>query len=103
MSVPDEAINVTGYQLQRRDRQVIVRGRVCLYIKQPISCRLLPNLQSDDYEMLWSLLRPSRLPRGFSNIIARVAYHPLDVDCSAMRESIDVLVAQWWCMFLSPL
>ena len=40
--------------------------------------------------MLWTLVRPKRLPRGFSNIVVGVVYHPPDADCSAMKEYIRV-------------
>ena len=30
----------------------------------------------DDHEVLWVKLRPKRLPRGFSSLIAGVVYHP---------------------------
>ncbi|CAB3993338.1 Hypothetical predicted protein [Paramuricea clavata] len=35
---------------------------------------------NDDHEVLWCLLRPKRLPRGFSHIIAAVVYHPPDAN-----------------------
>lgn len=87
-SIPDEAINIADYQLFRRDRKLRTHGGVCLFVNNFIFCRPLPDLQSEDHEVLWVLLRPSRLPRGFSNIITAVVYHPPDADCPSMREYI---------------
>ena len=74
--VPDDTINITNYKLLRRDRKHKAHGGVCLYVKKTISYRLLPDLQSEDHEVFWSLLRPKRLPRGFSNIVVRSPLPP---------------------------
>ena len=52
-SVPDEAINITNYQLFRRDRQHKSHGGVCFYINNTISCNRLTELDSDNHEVLW--------------------------------------------------
>lgn len=36
----------------------------------------MQDFHSDDQEALWAFLRPKRLPRGFSNLIVAVVYHP---------------------------
>jgi hypothetical protein len=36
------------------------------------------ELESDNHEVLWVILSPRRLPRGYSNIITAVIYHPPD-------------------------
>jgi hypothetical protein len=38
--------------------------------------------------MKWCILRPKRLPRGFSNIIAGVLYHPPGANNIAMKEHL---------------
>ena len=71
------------------DRTAKIRrahGGVCLYAKNSIQCKILPDLHSDDHEVLWVELRPIRLPRGFSNIIAAVIYYPPDADNAAKRD-----------------
>ena len=61
-TIPDDPINITGYQLFRRDRQHQDHGGVCLYVKNSIQCSLLPELFSDVHEVIWVSLRPCRLP-----------------------------------------
>ena len=51
-------------------------GFVFLNAKNSVQCSLLPELFSDVHEVIWVSLRPCRLPRGFSNIIVAVVYHP---------------------------
>ena len=75
-----------GYQLCRWDRKNKAHGGVCLYAKNSIQCNILPDLHSDNYELLWVEMRPNRLPHGFSNIIAAVIYHPPDADNTAKRD-----------------
>ena len=41
-----------------------------------IQCKILQDFYSNDQEALWAFLRPKRLPRGFSNLIVAVVYHP---------------------------
>ena len=85
-TVPDDPIKIKGYQLLRRDRKNRAHGGVCLYAKNSIQCKILPDLHSVNHEVLWVELRPNRLPRGFSNIIAAVIYHPPDADNTAKRD-----------------
>ena len=68
-SIPNDPINIKGYQLFRRDRTNRLHGGVCLYVKNSIESKILTDLYNDDHEVLWCLLRPKRLPRGFSHII----------------------------------
>ena len=75
-SIPDDPINIEGRQLYRRDRKNQEHGGVCLYVKDSIQCKILQDFHSDDHEALWAFLRPKRLPRGFSNLIVAVVYHP---------------------------
>ena len=85
-SIPDQAIAVVGYRLLRRDRTLKSHGGVCIYVKNFIYCHPLNDFYNDDFEVHWSLLRPCRLPRGISNIIVAVVYHPLNSDNSSMME-----------------
>ncbi len=71
-SVPDDAINITNYQLFRRDRQHKSHGGVCFYSNNTISCNRLTELDSDNHEVLWLVLQPKRLPRNYSNMIIAV-------------------------------
>ena len=87
-SVPDEPINISGYQVFRRDRVGWQHGGVCLYVKSSIQCSILSDFFHPNHEVLWADLRPRRLPRGFSNIIVGVVYQypDADADGSAMRD-----------------
>lgn len=73
-TVPDEPININGYQIFRRDRVGWQHGGVCLYVKSSIKCSFLVDYYHPDHKILWADLRPSRLPRGFSYIIVGVVY-----------------------------
>ena len=88
-TVPDDPIEISGYQMFRRDRTNRAHGGVCLYGKNSVQCKILPDLHSDDHEVLW--VEPTRLPRGFSNIIAAVIYHPPEADNAAKEIILDPL------------
>ena len=90
-AIPDGPINITGYQLFRRDRQHQDHGGVCLYVKNSIQCSLLPELFSDVHEVIWVCLRPRRLPRGFSNII--VAVIRIKIPIPAMLSYVNISCA----------
>ena len=75
-SIPDDPLNIEGFQLYRRDRKNQAHGGVCLYVKDSIQCKILQDFFSNDQEALWAFLRPKRLPRGLSNLIVAVLYHP---------------------------
>ena len=85
-AVPDEPININGYQILRRDRVGWQHGGVCLYVKSSINCSVLADYYHPDHEVLWADLRPRRLPRGFSNIIMGVIYQYPDADDAAMKD-----------------
>ena len=57
-----------------------------MYVKDSTQCKVLSDLHHEDHEALWAALRPTRLPRGFSNIIVGVVYQPPDANDSAMRD-----------------
>ena len=59
-----------------------------MYTKNSIACRQLPKLHFEEHEVLWSLIRTRRLPRGFSSVITGVANHPPDADSQSMRDYI---------------
>ena len=53
--------------------------------------KTLSVLHNEDYEVLWCILRPKRLPQGFSNIIAGVLYHPPRANNTAMILTNSIL------------
>ena len=75
-SVCDSVIDIPGYSVLRKDRASESHGGICLYLKDT-SYKTLDELSCcQDHEVLWVKLRPKRLPRGFSYLIAGVVYHP---------------------------
>ena len=71
--IHDNIIAVEGYNLLRRDRIDNEHGGICT---SNINFTILEDLQDQHYEVLWSKLRPVRLPRGYSSIVLGVVYHP---------------------------
>lgn len=98
-TVPDDAINIDGYQLFRRDRVNKIHGGVCMYVKESIYCKILSDFYHIDHEVLWAYLRPKRLPRGFSNVIIAVVYQPPTANDVEMKEyliqSLERLEAEY--------
>ena len=89
-SVSDGVVQIPGFAVVRKDRKVIDHGGVCAYIQEG-NCRYkqLKDLNCcEDHESLWLYLRPNRLPRGFSCIIAGVIYHPPKVDGPLFRDHL---------------
>ena len=77
-TVMDSVVDIPGYSIIRKDRSSEEHGGMCLYIKD--GCFKYKQLNDisccADHEVLWVQLTPSRLPRGFSSIVAAVVYHP---------------------------
>jgi hypothetical protein len=57
-------------------------------VRNTIESKTLSVLHNEDYEVLWCILRQKRLPRGFSNIITGVLYHPPGANNTAMKEHL---------------
>jgi hypothetical protein len=57
-----------------------------MYVKESIECKVLSNLYHIDHEVIWAELRPTRLQRGFSNIIVGVVYQPPDANDATMKD-----------------
>ena len=84
----DSAVAINGFNLIRRDRQETIHGGVCIYVKETIPFSILDNLNDENglLEVLWVKLRPTRLPRGISRIVAEVVYHPPKAANSPMLD-----------------
>jgi hypothetical protein len=64
-NVPNSAIDISGYSLLRHDRSDGRRGGgVCVFVKDMLPFIHLKEIESHEYESLWLLLKPHRLPRG---------------------------------------
>ena len=76
--IQDNIVALSGFNLVRKDRVDITQGGVCVYIRDNINFTILEDLEDPSFEALWLKLRPARLPRGFSCIVLRIIYHPLN-------------------------
>ena len=85
---PDSVVAINGFNLIRRDRKEAIHGGVCMYIKASIPYTILGDLEDENgsFEVLWIKLRPTRLPRGISSIVAGVVYHPPQATNSMMLD-----------------
>ena len=73
-SIADSVVNIPGYSIIRRDRRANAHGGVCLYISENYGkYRQLEEVKCCEYhEIMWVILRPSCLPRGFSCLVVAV-------------------------------
>ena len=70
-------IDLNAYTTLRRDRSDRRRGGgVCVYTKNCLPIIRLKDLPKPEFETLWLLIKPSRLPRGLNSIILGAIYHP---------------------------
>ena len=74
--IHDNVVEISGYNIVRRDRYQGEHGGVCVYVKNAIKYDILSELVSNDFEAIWLKLKPLRLPRGISCIILWNLYHP---------------------------
>jgi len=101
-NIPDQAVSMDRYSVQRRDRRSGSGGGVMLYLSDTIHCRRLENFESHDFEVLWVALRPKILPRPVSILLVAVVYCPPSYDVEKKRElanfildSVDRLVRKY--------
>ena len=69
-----------------KNRASQLHGGVCIYIKNLIPYKRLSDLEDPEFEVLWSHIRPPRLPRGLHCIIVSTIYHPPRSNDSAMLD-----------------
>ena len=74
--IDNNVISISGYNVARPDRCKAEHGGVCIYIKDSIQFKVLEDLKNNQFEVPWSQLRPSRLPRGITSIVVGTLYHP---------------------------
>ena len=88
-AIDNAVINLSGYTTLRRDRSGGRRGRgVCVYTKNCLPIIHLKDLSKPQFETLWLLIQPSRLPRGLNSIILGAIYHPPRNDDRTLSEHI---------------
>ena len=71
-------VNIPGFTIIRKDRFVNSHGGICIYIREgDTKFKSLSEISCcPEHEILWLHIKPKRLPREFSSIIAAVLYHP---------------------------
>ena len=74
--IHDNVVHVLGYNLIRRDRSDRIHRGVCIYVKDTIQFSRLDELSDDSFEVLWISLRPTRSPRGITNLNVAIVYQP---------------------------
>ena len=87
--IHDNVVDIQGYNLIRRDRCERQHGGVCIYIKDTIEFSVLDELFDSLFEVLWINMRPTRLPRGFTNLIVGTVYHPPSAENAAMLNYLS--------------
>ena len=80
----DNAIQIPGYNIARKDRVIGQHGGVCLYINVKIPYEVLNQYHHPLLEVPWVKTRPHRLPRGLSCIIVGSIYHPPSAHAETM-------------------
>ena len=76
------------YHLIRKDRSSGPGGGVAVYISNNITCCELSIENVDDFEILWSIVRPKQLPRPLSCLIIAVVYCPPNYGASTMKKTV---------------
>ncbi len=92
----NEAVSLDGFTCERKDRLTHRGGGVACYVKQCLCYDRLPDIESDDLEVLWLKIKPKHLPRSISCIILACVCHPPRDDNRVMSEylmqCLDVVI-----------
>jgi exonuclease III len=88
-SIGDNHVDLPGYNIKRRDRSVAQHGGVCFFSKECIKVIQLHQFHDPNFEVLWTQIRPPRLPRGFPCLVAATVYHPPCANDNDMLEYLS--------------
>ena len=99
-SIPDSAVNIgCNLIIHRRDRPTL-GGGLLAYVHQAIPTIRLHNLEEDNKEVIWLVLKPPRTPRPFSCILVVGVYNPPGQTAEAEKEMIRYLSLFFaWTLF----
>ena len=86
-------LHLPSYNLCLKNHKSGVHGGVGLYINNTIKYQALTDLYHPELEVLWALLRPKRLPRGFPCIVSGTVYHTLYPDGASDAAMMDYLIS----------
>ena len=85
-SIPNEAVNISGFNIFRKDRTIARGGGVAIYIKDDIPVKTRFDLNSSlTIECLWITIRPKWLPRKISRVALACVYLPPSI----LHEDVD--------------
>ena len=85
-SIPNEAVNISGFNIFRKDRTIARGGGVAIYIKDDIPVKTRFDLNSSlTIECLWITIRPKWQPRKISRIALACVYLPPSI----LHEDVD--------------
>ncbi|XP_020903893.1 uncharacterized protein LOC114574179 [Exaiptasia diaphana] len=97
--IENNIINISGYNIIRRNRVESQHGGVCIYVRNSIHFTVLDTIMDQNFEVLWIKLRPNQLPRGISSIIIGIVYHPQSANDQMMKtylyDSLSNIEAQY--------
>jgi exonuclease III len=80
MPVPAQSVNITGFNLTRKDRMIGRGGGIAIYVKETVPLKVRSDLSNKDYECLWIILWPKWIPRSISRIVVACIYIPPSID-----------------------
>ena len=85
-SIPNEAVNISSFNIFRKDRTIARGGGVAIYIKDDIPVKTRFDLNSSlTIECLWITIRPKWLPRKISRVALACVYLPPSI----LHEDVD--------------
>ena len=69
-------------------------GGVCMYIKESIKTKRLQELEDPAIKVLWSYIRPPRLPRGINCVVTACIYHPPGSNDTEILEYLSDVITR---------
>ena len=89
-TITDSVVNIPGFTIIRKDRLVNSHGGICIYIREgDTKFKSLSEVSCcSEHEILWLHIKPKRVPRELSSIIAFVLYHLPSADDTSMLNHL---------------
>ena len=84
-------MNITGFNLARKDRTIGRGGGVAIYVKETVPLKVRSDLSNKDFECLWIILQPKWLPQLISRIAVACVYIPPSID----QENLNRFYQGW--------
>ena len=86
---PDEAIELPGMTVIRKDRTASKGGGVAIYIANNIPVKTHSEFSQSAFECLWVVFRPIWLPRSISRLAVAVVYLPPSMTSEDIEQFYD--------------